>query len=263
MASVVLAASPGGAGQSNHHDKGRGGPCPGNFEGTVHYGPDVNFSLRGTLYLTQKGDEGSIDGTLADEGGFSVPVHGQIFGRSANLLFDFGNEVFVYGTGTVLSSGGDGCTNYKGGGTLTGPDPADIGSWAIASFSREALLGLGAGPFPTPTCPGLFDLTIFSPGVFQTGSPAQRVLQVKSNNACMSTINSAVTIGNPVTTAVSGPFTLQFDAATGRFIAVIGDTSFPDNQCRTLTFNNFVSGLKLGPVTLCLPMPSSSLVEFR
>jgi hypothetical protein len=43
----------------------------------------------------------------------------------------------------------------------------------------------------------------------------------------------------------------------------VDNTSFPDNQCRTLTFNNFFSGLKLGPVTLCLPMPSNSSIEFR
>jgi hypothetical protein len=88
------------------------------------------------------------------------------------------------------------------------------------------------------------DVTISSPGVF--GDPPQRVLMLKSNNTCISTTNSAVTIGNPNTTTTSGPFTLQLDMATGRFIAVIG-TSFPDNQCRTLTFNNFPLGLKLAP----------------
>jgi hypothetical protein len=252
----LLAASTGWAGQKDLDDqKGRGNLCPMNFEATVHYGPDTNVALKGTLYFTRHGDEGTVDGTLADEAGFSVPVHGQILGRAANLLFDLGDDAFVYGTGTVLSSRGpDGCTTYKGGGTLTGPDPADIGSWLIIPIKGS--IGL------TPTCPGHISVTIAGPGVFEVGDPPQRVLQVISNNACISTTNSAVTIGNPNTAATSGPFTLQLDMATGRFIAFIGDASFPDNQCRTLTFNNFFLGLKLGPVTVCLPIPPGTSFKF-
>jgi hypothetical protein len=92
---VLLAASTDGPPEDL--DDQRGQSLPDGFRGNGPLRSDTNVSLKGTLYFTRHGDDGTVDGTLADEGGFSVPVHGQILGRAANLLFDLGNDAFVYG----------------------------------------------------------------------------------------------------------------------------------------------------------------------
>lgn len=244
MVSLLLSgASIAWADQGDHEGKaGTAAPCPLDFEATVHYGPSTGFSLIGTLHLHREGDRGKVDGVLAHEAGFSVPVHGQILGRAANLLFDFGDDVFVYGTGTVLRSRSeDECSNFTGGGNLTGPDRADVGSWAVS--------GVGGGLITLCTTP-----VIINPNA-QSFSDGQRVYMTAAQS-CISTSNAGLIIVDPLTATQSGPFTLHLQIgypssffSTGSFSSI----AFPLHTCQTLIVKNFNFGTSSKPVLLCQP----------
>jgi hypothetical protein len=102
--------------------------CSLPFEATVLSGPDAELALIGDLTLVVDAT-GGAEGTLvtADDSEFSVV--GQINGRSINLAFDLGDDVYIFGLGTAFEPIGAGNCGLALGGPFVGPAPDDTGTW--------------------------------------------------------------------------------------------------------------------------------------
>ena len=108
--------------------------CAGPFEASIYQGPDADTSFHGTLALTIE-ESGSTTGTFTLGDGTAVNVTGQIMGRAVSLVFDMGNDDFIFGTGASLNSF-DGCNTYAGG-PLVGPSGGSSGDWALGLGDYE------------------------------------------------------------------------------------------------------------------------------
>ncbi len=99
--------------------------CRGEFEATVHQGPNAGLELIGELEMNIE-ETGSVSGTLIGEDG-EVPVVGQADGRAINLVFDLGDGRKVFGVGAAEED----LRECEGdfGGPLEGPDSGDLGGW--------------------------------------------------------------------------------------------------------------------------------------
>jgi hypothetical protein len=101
------------------------------FEAAVRVGPSAGTVYAGTLEIDVQAD-GAIDGgalTLADE--TTIPVVGQVTGRSISLIFAIGEGQTVFGTGLGQDDLA-GCPAEiagKLGGPFAGPTDGDLGDW--------------------------------------------------------------------------------------------------------------------------------------
>jgi hypothetical protein len=100
--------------------------CESQFQLTVTGGPDRGLTMAGHLNMAVASD-GTITGVLLEHGGLHVSVSGSVGGGQISLAFDLGNGGVVTGTGSV-----DNPFTCKGtiGGTLTGPNAGDTGTWS-------------------------------------------------------------------------------------------------------------------------------------
>lgn len=112
--------------------------CSLPFEATVLSGPDAELALIGTLDLDVD-ETGSASGLLTTDDGLEVPVVGQINGRAINLVFDLGDDVYIFGLGTSVEPiGAESCGGSLGG-PFVGPALDDTGTW-LAGRALEKLL---------------------------------------------------------------------------------------------------------------------------
>lgn len=138
------------------------------FEATVLQGTDAGLSLQGSLELTADAT-GALSGMLTTNEGRQLHVAGQITGRLIGLVFDARSTAddpltFIFGTG-VLAGKFSSCTPGIGG-TLTGPAPDDLGSWADPCGHRPGVPPRipcdpnppTPAPYPIPQIPNPFDL---------------------------------------------------------------------------------------------------------
>ena len=103
--------------------------CEGEFEATVHDGPNKGTAVQGNLKL--KIDEsGSASGVVEQSGGPAVRAAGQVDGRAISLAMDLGGGRTLYGTGAALGEISD-CKGEMGG-SLSGPERGDSGDWGYA-----------------------------------------------------------------------------------------------------------------------------------
>jgi len=115
-------------------------PAPGcslPFEAEVYQGPDAKLALSGTLSLSLD-DTGAATGKLTTDDKTEYPVVGQIVGRSINLAFDLGDEVYIFGVGTSFEPVGAGNCGKALGGPFVGPAPDDTGTWLAGSAIKPA-----------------------------------------------------------------------------------------------------------------------------
>jgi hypothetical protein len=100
--------------------------CESQFQATVTGGPDAGFTMAGHLNMVIASD-GTITGVLLENGGVHVPVSGSVGSGQISLAFHRGNGGVLTGTGSV-----DNPFTCKGtiGGTLTGPNAGDAGTWS-------------------------------------------------------------------------------------------------------------------------------------
>jgi hypothetical protein len=101
------------------------------FRATVRQGPHAGLILQGILDLPLT-DTGAVDaGVLTQPDESTLPVVGQITGRSVSLLFNLGEAGLVYGVGTSQFP-----ANVGGGvlgGPFVGPGDGDSGDWAATA----------------------------------------------------------------------------------------------------------------------------------
>ena len=106
--------------------------CSLPFEAEVYQGPDAKLALSGTLSLSLD-DTGAATGKLVTDDATEYPVVGQIVGRSINLAFDLGDEVYIFGVGTSFEPVAAGNCGKALGGPFVGPAPDDTGTWLAGS----------------------------------------------------------------------------------------------------------------------------------
>ena len=103
--------------------------CRGEFEATVHRGPNKGLAVEGELTLRVE-PSGSASGTVKQRDGSVVKADGQVDGRAISLAMDAGEGRTLYGTGASREVVSD-CAGEMGG-TLAGPEPGDSGDWGYA-----------------------------------------------------------------------------------------------------------------------------------
>ena len=106
--------------------------CSLPFEAEVYQGTDAKLALSGTLSLSLD-DTGAATGQLTTDDKTEYPVVGQISGRSINLAFDLGDEVYIFGVGTSFEPVAAGNCGKALGGPFVGPAPDDTGTWLAGS----------------------------------------------------------------------------------------------------------------------------------
>ncbi|MBI1258728.1 MAG: hypothetical protein GC204_14765 [Chloroflexi bacterium] len=111
--------------------------CSLPFEAEVIQGPDAKLALSGTLSLSLD-DTGAATGSLMTDDKTEYPVVGQIVGRSINLAFDLGDEVYIFGVGTSFEPVLAGNCGKALGGPFVGPAPDDTGTWLAGSAIKPA-----------------------------------------------------------------------------------------------------------------------------
>ena len=102
--------------------------CEFEFDATVHQGPSAGLALIGILQFDLD-TTGGLTGTFALEDGSEALVAGQVNGRAVNLIFDLGDQRYIYGVGTSLYNVRDEDCGGELGGPLVGPEPGDSGDW--------------------------------------------------------------------------------------------------------------------------------------
>jgi hypothetical protein len=217
--------------------------CPQQFEATVHQGPNAEkLSIQGTISLERTGSKGQVDGHILAANGGSFPVHGQIYGRAANIMIDLGNDAHVFGTGTVLRKNipRDNCVVFGGGGTFAGPQPSDIGTWSygycITSFFCNNT------PPPTNDC-STDHIKQYS---FQNGQ-----FIFAAGGSCVTVGADTLSVVDPSTHLLYGPFPVKFDSTGTQIVGIYDPHSVqPVGTCRNFFMTN-TSGARSNTVTLC------------
>lgn len=231
----------------NNDDDDDGGTmrfCPQQFEATVHQGPDAEkLGVRGTISLERTGDKGQVDGRVLLEDGSAIPVHGQIFGRAANLMLDLGNDVHVTGTGTILRKKNphENCVFLGGGGTFSGPQEADMGTWGVSNCAVTS--------FFCPDPPPPIDCTVdkIKNAILQ---PNGRIT-FAAGGSCVQPNTDKLTVINITTGETYGPFSLQYDITGTLFVGIYnGNQIQPVGTCRNFYVTN-AAGLRSSTVKLC------------
>lgn len=102
--------------------------CSMGFEAAVRQGPSAGVVLLGELSFAVE-RSGVLTGEFALEDGQTIPVVGQVTGRLIGLVFDLGQEQYVWGTGMGLNPiVSEDCGGALGG-TFAGPADGDLGDW--------------------------------------------------------------------------------------------------------------------------------------
>ena len=102
--------------------------CAMDFEATVWQGPSAGMTFVGELTFLFD-ETGAVEGNFVGLEGESVPVAGQINGRAVNLIFNLGEDRYLFGVGTAWSPvEGENCGDVLGG-PFTGPEAGDSGDW--------------------------------------------------------------------------------------------------------------------------------------
>lgn len=102
--------------------------CGLDFEVAVRHGPSAGLRLKGDLFFSFD-RSGALRGDFTPTGGSRVPTVGQVQGRTMGLVFSFGGEEYVWGTGSAAQPiFGLDCGAVIGG-TFAGPKDGDIGDW--------------------------------------------------------------------------------------------------------------------------------------
>jgi hypothetical protein len=112
--------------------------CEFEFDAAVYQGPSAGLALIGTLQFDLDA-MGGLSGSFALEDGNEVLVVGQVTGRAVNLLFDLGDERYIFGAGTSLNNVRDEDCGGALGGSLVGPEPGDSGDWRKGKPGRGVL----------------------------------------------------------------------------------------------------------------------------
>jgi hypothetical protein len=118
--------------------------CEFAFEATVYEGPSAGLALVGSLQFDLDPD-GGLTGVFALEDGSEALVAGQVAGRAVNLIFDLGDERYIYGVGTALYNVRDEDCGGALGGPLVGPEPGDSGDWGRGKPGKGVLNLTGEG----------------------------------------------------------------------------------------------------------------------
>ena len=100
--------------------------CMITFDASVRTGPDAGWTLKGNLVLTVD-PTGSATGVLTQADGSDVKAVGQVNGRAINLAFDLGQDMYIFGAGTLTNTLSE-CTGQVGG-PFAGPKAGDLGDW--------------------------------------------------------------------------------------------------------------------------------------
>ena len=115
------------------------------FQGAIRQGPNAALALIGDLHVVIA-EAGDFHGTLTREDRTVVTTTGQIDGQAIHLVFDLGNDAFVFGVGTLQNR--ISASQGVAGGLLTGPQPGDSGDW-VGRWTAPA----PATPAPTSPRP--------------------------------------------------------------------------------------------------------------
>lgn len=138
--------------------QGNGSTCQMTIQALTSAGPSFGAAYSGLLEIAF-GEEGAIDdGSLAFDGGPTVPVVGNAGGRALSLRATFpnGNALVLTGTG---ENDIDTCSGALSG-VFGGPELGDSGSWQIDPAASQQTTPAGStaavtAPTATPTpCPG-------------------------------------------------------------------------------------------------------------
>ena len=104
--------------------------CPaGTFTADVHRGPDADLSLTGRLDGFRVSDSGAVTGKLHHYGK-TVPIHGQISGRTVRLAFSLRSGLTLRGSGRAAHAIRT-CQDLAMTGKARGPRKGDRGDWGI------------------------------------------------------------------------------------------------------------------------------------
>jgi hypothetical protein len=105
------------------------------FEVSVRQGPNEGQEYLGVLAL-RVADGGAIEeGYFATSDGDDFPIVGQATGRSIGLLITLAEGQTVYGVGVGEHEVGA-CAGQMGG-PLVGPEPGDMGDWAVIDLANQ------------------------------------------------------------------------------------------------------------------------------
>jgi hypothetical protein len=96
------------------------------FQGAIRQGPNAALAFIGDLHLAIA-ESSSFQGTLTREDRTVITTTGQVDGQAIHLVFDLGNDAFVFGVGTLQNR--ISASQGVAGGLLTGPQPGDSGDW--------------------------------------------------------------------------------------------------------------------------------------
>lgn len=102
--------------------------CDVGFEATIRQGPSAETTLLGDLEFDLD-DTGSLIGQFLVEDGTQILIAGQVVGHSISMIFDLGDERYIYGVGVSLRDvRSDDCGGPMGG-PFVGPGEGDSGDW--------------------------------------------------------------------------------------------------------------------------------------
>lgn len=118
--------------------------CSMGFEAAVRQGPAAGLVLLGDLNFAVDAS-GSLEGAFVLDDGQSIPTFGQVNGRAIHLVFDLGDEQYVYGTGTALEPIVSENCGAEVGGTFAGPGEGDLGDWRRRGKPKPEVLNLEGG----------------------------------------------------------------------------------------------------------------------
>ena len=104
--------------------------CTVSFVAAVRQGTNAGLSLQGEMRLTVE-PSGNATGVLETDDGTSIDVIGQVNNRAFNLVFDLGNDTYVFGVGTSVYEFNTCDPNNVARGPLVGPEIDDTGAWGF------------------------------------------------------------------------------------------------------------------------------------
>ncbi|MBX3083685.1 MAG: hypothetical protein KF716_18775 [Anaerolineae bacterium] len=109
--------------------------CTINFEATVHTGTSTGLAMKGELVLSLD-PTGSATGVLTQTDGTAIKAVGQVNGHAINLTLELGQDMYIFGVGTLTNSISE-CMGQVGG-PFAGPKAGDLGDWGYAIGGRAS-----------------------------------------------------------------------------------------------------------------------------